>query len=869
MKQSIQLSHYRPSDYLVEHCDLRIQLFEDHALVTTNLQLCRNPVLEQVGDLCLQGEGLQTLSLALDGQSLAKSRYQISDQELRIQDCPERFLLTSVVQIHPESNTAFEGLYLSKGMFCTQCEAEGFRRITWYLDRPDVLATFSCRIEADQAQFPVLLANGNLVAKGMVSEERHFACWKDPHPKPCYLFAMVAGDLAELSDRFVTSEGREVRLSIFVQPHNLNKTEFAMQALKRSMAWDEQRFGRCYDLDCFMIVAVDHFNMGAMENKGLNIFNSACVLASPDTSTDAQFESIEAIIGHEYFHNWSGNRVTCRDWFQLSLKEGFTVYRDAEFTSDLHSRALKRIDDVNLLRTRQFAEDAGPMSHPVRPSSYLEINNFYTLTVYEKGAELVRMYATLLGEQAFRAASDLYFERFDGQAVTTEDFLACMQAQTRLDLSQFQHWYDYAGTPELRIESGFDAAKGEFYLQAKQSCPPTPGQADKPAFMIPVVLGLLDQQGQDLELRSSDPSWLPEQSLWLVTEPEQRIVFTGIKQAPLPSLLRGFSAPVKLFYDYSQAQLAFLAAHDSDSFNRWDAMQRLASQLLLAGDPEPQGLAVLTKAMANALADEQLDAALQASLLSLPSQGWLAEQLPSHDPVALSARRQAWQLALAEALQPAMLARYRQLSWQRPYRFCFADVSQRRLAQVLANYLLSLDAELLAEVEQLYYRADNQSERAMALRLLLDHGKADQAQLAQQHFYQHWQQDQQMLEFWLAVQAGCKQASLVDVQALLQSLSFDASNPNMMRSLLGQFAANSNFHLEPQANYAFLAQQVLLIDGKNPQMAARLVTALTRWRRVVEPYQGLMLAQLKNLAQQPLSNDLYEVVSKALEGAPA
>lgn len=859
---TVYLTDYQPSAFLIEHCDLRVQLFEDHALVTTNLRLARNPAAQPDAELRLMGEGLTTLSLAIDGQSLAKDHYQLSATELWIQQCPDRFLLTSVVQIHPETNSAFEGLYLSKGMYCTQCEAQGFRRITWYLDRPDVLATFSCRIEADQQQFPVLLANGNKVAQGMVSEERHFVCWKDPHPKPCYLFAMVAGDLAEVRDQFVTAEGRTVALSIFVQANNLAKTDFAMQALQRAMRWDEERFGLCYDLDCFMIVAVDHFNMGAMENKGLNIFNSACVLANPQTSTDAQFESIEAIIGHEYFHNWSGNRVTCRDWFQLSLKEGLTVYRDAEFTSDLHSRAVKRIDDVNLLRTRQFAEDAGPMSHPVRPASYIEINNFYTLTVYEKGAEIVRMYATLLGAAAFRRACDHYFATFDGQAVTTEDFLACMQQHTTLDLSAFQHWYDYAGTPEVRIRSGFDSALGEFWLEAEQ----LPAAQARPAFMIPIRLALLDDQGHELPLVVAEGNWLPEQQVWLLTQERQRLRFTGLTAAPLPSLLREFSAPIKLVYDYRPADLAFLAAQDGDSFNRWDAMQRLASQLILASAEQPTAdqIARLADVMRQALADASLDPALLATLLTLPSYGWLAEQQQPFDPVVLAAKRQAWQLALAEQLRVPMQQRYQQLQWQRPYQFCFADSSQRRLAAVLAGYLVRVEPITLAALEQQYYQAENQTERATAFRLLLDHGTVDQAQLVQQHFYQQWSQDQQMLEFWLAVQAGAQRCCLADVQALLQADSFDRTNPNMLRSLLGQFAANPAFHQSFAVNYRFLTQQVLALDAQNPQMAARLVAPLTQWRRLVAPYADEMLAQLQWLQQQPLSNDLYEVVSKSL-----
>lgn len=571
--QTIHLKDYRAPDYLIDETHLTFELFEDHTLVHAQLVMRRNPAAgDGLPPLVLDGQQLELLDLHLDDVPLAAGDYQLTDSHLSLQPTQARFVIDSTVRIHPESNTALEGLYKSGGMFCTQCEAEGFRKITFYLDRPDVMSVFTTTLSADKQAYPILLSNGNPIASGEEEDGRHWATWQDPFKKPAYLFALVAGDLWCIEDSFRTLSGRDVALRIYVEPENIGKLQHAMDSLKKSMKWDEEVYGREYDLDIFMIVAVNDFNMGAMENKGLNIFNSSCVLAHPDTATDAAHQRVEAVVAHEYFHNWSGNRVTCRDWFQLSLKEGFTVFRDAEFSADMNSRTVKRIEDVAFLRTHQFAEDAGPMAHPVRPDSYMEISNFYTLTIYEKGAEVLRMIHTLLGAEAFRKGSDLYFERHDGQAVTCDDFVQAMEDASGQDLAQFKRWYTQSGTPRLAVEDCYDAHAKTYTLTFRQSCPATPGQERKEPFVIPVAMGLLDSYGRELPLRLAGEAEAAGTSRVLaVTEAVQSFTFVEVPVQPLPSLLRGFSAPVKLHYPYGRDQLMFLMQHDSDGFNRWEA----------------------------------------------------------------------------------------------------------------------------------------------------------------------------------------------------------------------------------------------------------------------------------------------------------
>src|SRR6056297_2079517 len=638
--QTIYLSDYKVPAYLVDTVDLRFELFEDGARVHSTLELRRNPESQEVAaPLELDGDSLKLESVALDGSELTAGEYEDRGDQLVMRSVPDQVKLTVVTWLEPQNNTRLEGLYKSSGMFCTQCEAEGFRCFTFFPDRPDVMARFLTRIEANKDAYPVLLSNGNDVEKGELENGRHFVTWEDPFPKPCYLFALVAGDLVEKRDTFATCSGRDIDLRMYVEPRNAEKCDHAMDSLKRSMRWDEEVYGREYDLDIFMIVAVDDFNMGAMENKGLNMFNSSCVLASQETATDMAFQRIEAIVAHEYFHNWSGNRVTCRDWFQLSLKEGFTVFRDAEFSADRGARDLKRIEDATLLRTAQFAEDAGPMAHPVRPDSFIEITNFYTLTVYEKGAAVVRMIHTLLGPARFRAGSDLYFERHDGQAVTCDDFVAAMEDSSGIDLTQFRRWYSQAGTPELAMRGEYDADARTFALHVAQSCPATPGQPDKLPLVIPLAMGLLGDAGNLRLQLQGEPAGSETADnthrVLVVDAAEQSFLFTDVPEKPVPSLLRGFSAPVRVHYDFSREDLRDLMMRDGDGFARWDAGQQLMVQALdelQAQQREGRALALdplLEAAVAGLLRDEQLEPAVAAAMLALPGENYLAE-LASH-----------------------------------------------------------------------------------------------------------------------------------------------------------------------------------------------------------------------------------------------
>ncbi|HEY5717707.1 MAG TPA: aminopeptidase N, partial [Motiliproteus sp.] len=678
--RTIYLKDYRVPPFLIERTALHFELGEKATLVKSRLSMRRNPASEeQTAPLALHGDGsLELRRLVVDGRDLAASEYELGEQGLVIPGAfTAPFELECVTLIKPQENTSLEGLYKSNGMFCTQCEAEGFRKITYYLDRPDVMSIFTTTVVADQVEYPVLLSNGNPVAQGE-QDGRHWVTWEDPFAKPAYLFALVAGKLAVVEDSFTTCSGREIALRLFVEPQNLDKCEHAIRSLQKAMRWDEQVYGREYDLDIFMIVAVDHFNMGAMENKGLNIFNSSCVLAKPETTTDSSFERIEGIVAHEYFHNWSGNRVTCRDWFQLSLKEGFTVFRDAEFTADMGSRTVKRIDDVALLRTQQFAEDAGPMAHPIRPASFIEISNFYTLTVYEKGAEVVRMLHTLLGAETFREGSDLYFARFDGQAVTTDDFVACMAEVSGLDLTQFKHWYSQAGTPRVEVEDHYDADSGRYTLTLSQSCPPTPECSDKQPFVIPVALGLLDEAGNDLPLGPGQTT-----QVLRLEQAQQTFVFEQIPCRPVPSLLRGFSAPVILRYPYSRDQLMFLMAHDSDGFNRWDAGQQLAVQIIqgLISDYQVGRELLLDERLEQAyrlvLADDELDEAMVAKMLTLPSEAYLAQLADEIDVDAIHAVRNFVRRTLAERLAEPLQATYQRNRSQGPFALNAAAVAQR------------------------------------------------------------------------------------------------------------------------------------------------------------------------------------------------
>jgi aminopeptidase N len=876
--RTIYLKDYIAPAYLVDVVDLHFDLDEEATIVRSRLVMRRNEAA-QAGEAALElyGSHQELLSIKLEGKALNEREYQLTDEQLTIQDVPEQFTLEIESRINPKANTALEGLYLSSGLLTTQCEAEGFRRITYFPDRPDVMARFTVTLEADREKFPVLLANGNLVDSGERGNGRHWARWEDPSLKPSYLFAIVAGPLVYQQDSFTTMSGRNVVLRLYVEEENISKCDHAMASLKQAMQWDEEVYGREYDLDIYMIVAVNDFNMGAMENKGLNVFNASCVLASPETATDGDYYTIQSIIGHEYFHNWSGNRVTCRDWFQLSLKEGFTVFRDQEFSADLNSRGVKRIDDVNVLRLHQFAQDAGPMAHPVRPDHYIEINNFYTVTVYNKGAEVVRMIGNLVGAEGFRKGTDLYFARHDGQAVTTDDFVRAMEDANGIDLTQFRRWYDQAGTPEISLIEDYDAANNRFQLTLQQHTPATPGQEVKLPFHIPLSIGLINSHGSDMPLKlAADVADSVTTMTLSFTEAEQTFTFHAVPEKPVVSIGRGFSAPVKFKRNLSDTELAFLLAHDSDEFNRWDAGQQLAINNLLALIDDVQHKRELhlaeevIEAYRMALTHPQLDKALIARIMTLPGESYIADQMAEVDVVAIHAAREFMRRTLAQALRHELLQAYQANQSTGAYRFHAEDMAQRSLKNRALAYLMALADDGLQQlcVEQ-YQRGDNMADVMAALSLLADvDGPVREEVLA--NFYTRWQHDPQVVEKWLALQAGSSLPNtLTRVQALMQHPAFSLQNPNKVRALIGRFCAGNpvNFHVADGAGYRFLADRVLELDALNPSIAARLVQTLSRWRRYDPDRQALMREQLERIvAREGLSNDVYEIASRSLEG---
>ncbi|MGC5699054.1 aminopeptidase N [Pseudomonas sp. NFXW11] len=876
----IYLKDYQAPEYLIDETHLTFELFEDHSLVHAQLVMRRNPARGAgLPPLVLDGQQLELLSVALGDRELTASDYQLDDSHLTLHPDSASFTLDTSVKIHPESNTALEGLYKSGGMFCTQCEAEGFRKITYYLDRPDVMSTFTTTLVAEQHRYPVLLSNGNPIASGPGEDGRHWATWEDPFKKPAYLFALVAGDLWCVEDSFHTMSGRDVALRIYVEPENIDKCQHAMNSLKKSMRWDEETYGREYDLDIFMIVAVNDFNMGAMENKGLNIFNSSAVLARAETATDGAHQRVEGIVAHEYFHNWSGNRVTCRDWFQLSLKEGFTVYRDAGFSADMNSATVKRIQDVAYLRTHQFAEDAGPMAHAVRPESFIEISNFYTLTVYEKGSEVVGMIHTLLGAEGFRKGSDLYFERHDGQAVTCDDFVKAMEDANGVDLTQFKRWYSQAGTPRLAVSEAYDAKAQTYSLTFRQSCPQTPDKQEKLPFVIPLALGLLDAKGNDLPLRLAGESAAQGTSRVIsVTEAEQTFTFVDIAEHPLPSLLRGFSAPVKLSFPYNRDQLMFLMQHDSDGFNRWEAGQQLAVQVLqeLIAQHQ-QGVALeldqrLVTALGTVLADHSLDPAMVAEMLSLPGEAYLTEISEVADVEAIHAAREFARRQLAEQLSGSLWQRYqanRALSKATAYVAESEHFARRALQNIALSYLmLTRKPEVLAAAIEQFDAADNMTERLTALAVLVNSPfEAERAQ-ALAVFAENFKNNALVMDQWFSVQAGSPlPGGLERVKALMQHPAFTIKNPNKVRALVGAFAGQNliNFHAADGSGYRFLADLVIQLNALNPQIASRQLAPLTRWRKYDSARQALMKAELERIrASGELSSDVFEVVSKSL-----
>jgi len=869
-KKVIYRKDYTPPPFLVDTVDLTVELDPLSTQVTNVMRMRANQ--EGCNRLELPGEGLELVRVCLDGRELQEDEYTYRDGMLTLDQVPEAFTLEITNRIAPEKNTALEGLYRSSGNYCTQCEAEGFRRITCYPDRPDVMAVFTTTVIGDRTTCPVLLSNGNLVETGDLDDGRHFARWHDPFPKPSYLFALVAGDLVHIRDTFTTMSGREVELFIYVEERNHDKCDHAMQSLKNAMRWDEEQYGREYDLDRYMIVAVDDFNMGAMENKGLNIFNSKYVLARPETATDLDYEGIEGVIAHEYFHNWTGNRITCRDWFQLSLKEGLTVFRDQQFSADMTSKAVKRIHDVNVIRSFQFREDSGPMAHPVRPDSFVEINNFYTLTVYNKGAEVIRMIHTLLGPQKFRQGMDLYFERHDGQAVTCDDFVQAMEDASGVDLGQFRRWYSQAGTPEITVEQGYDQKSGQYSLTLSQYCPPTPGQEKKDPFYMPIRFGLMDRQGRDIV----------DQTL-ILKDAQQQFTFQLPRgsEKPVCSLLRDFSAPVRLKIDYRDRELAFLMAHDTDPFNRWDAGQQLAMKVLLRGIEQFQrgqkeGFLVpehYHHAFTSLLDDQPDDPAFLALALTLPSENWISQQLPVMDPDAVFWVRQQMQYQLTGQHKSFILDRYLGIGDMRPYRYCAGDAGKRSLKNILLNYLLSVAPDEQAAPEALdigirqYRKSDNMTDMLAALRCVVnaDRGVGDEL-LAD--FYAAWMNDPLVVDKWLSLQATCPLPGTLDrVKKLTEHPAFSLTNPNKVRALIGSFCSANHwqFHALDGSGYDFLTDYVLRLDAINPQIAARLLTPLTLWQRFDDQRQALMKERLQRIAsQKTLSDDVREVVEKSL-----
>ncbi len=872
----IRLSDYTPPAFLIPAVDLSFDIRDEATTVTARLTMKRNAAAATPdAPLILDGDELALESVRLDGQLLDDTQFSADASRLLIPQVPDSFILETICTLDPARNTKLMGLYASSNGCFTQCEAEGFRRITYFIDRPDVMARFTTTIRAQKNRYPVLLSNGNPVAQGGAKGGRHWVKWVDPFPKPSYLFAMVAAKLDLLEDTFKTASGRSVKLQIYVEPGKLDQAGFAMQSLKKSMRWDEEVFGLEVDLDQYMIVAVGDFNMGAMENKGLNIFNTKYVLARPETATDVDYQNIDRVVAHEYFHNWTGNRVTCRDWFQLSLKEGLTVFRDQEFGADMYSRAVQRIQEVRTLRAAQFPEDAGPMAHPVRPQSYIEISNFYTPTVYEKGAEVVRMIHTLIGAQAFRKGMDLYFQRHDGQAVTCDEFAQAMQDASGVDLTRFRRWYDQAGTPELTIDADYDAASARYSLTVEQSCAPTPGQSEKLSLHIPIALGLVGPDGKDLPLRLEGEAHAGETTRVLsVTEARTTFTFVDVPARPVPSIARGFSAPVKIRFPYSADDLAHLIAYDSDSFNRWEAGQRLATDLMLHNVGEvqagrdPRVPESFVAAFGRVLADAPQDPAFAAEALALPSEGFLGEQMSIVDPDAIHRVRVDLRRQLASALRSELRAAYDAHAAKGPYSPDAASAGGRALRNTCLAYLTELDdAEARTLAMQQFEQADNMTDAIAAL-MALAQLDCPERKLALAHFYERWKNEALVMDKWLSVQATARlPGTLNEVRALLKHPAFDLRNPNKVRSLISSFCHGNQvrFHAADGTGYAFCAEQVIALDALNPQVAARLARAFDRWKKFDAGRQTHAREALERIrATAHLSKDTLEVVSRAL-----
>ena len=858
--KTIYRKDYETPDFLIDSVALAFDIFDGRTRVSSKLTIRRNG--SNHAPLVLDGESLEIVTLRIDGRALSEEEYRYANGKLTIEGVPDQLCFEAEIDITPEKNTSLEGLYRSRTMYCTQCEAEGYRKITFGLDRPDVLSTYTVSLTADKDTCPVLLSNGNEVSRSEVDGNRHTIVWHDPHPKPSYLFAIVAGDLELVADTFTTLSDKTVDLRIWVEAKDVGYCEHAMSSLKASMRWDEERYGLEYDLDLFNIVAVDDFNMGAMENKSLNIFNTSCVLAHPDITTDLGYQRVESVVAHEYFHNFSGNRVTCRDWFQLSLKEGFTVYRDAEFSADMNSRGVKRIEDVAFLRTHQFAEDAGPMAHPVRPDSFIEISNFYTMTVYEKGAEVVRMLNTLLGDDAFYRGASLYFERFDGMAVTCDDFVDAMQDASGKDLTQFRRWYEQAGTPVITVETKFDEEAGKFEISFAQRNPPTPGQDEKPPLHIPVTLSLL-VDGQHHDLGAGETERVVE-----LTEASKTLSFSGLVKQPVVSALRGFSSPVRLEFEQSRDDLVALIGFDDDPYVRWDASQRLAFEAI------DEGTGLLAPDYVDALRrvlEGSSEAAMKAQLLALPTEASIADRHAQNGLVDVHAIHDA-RTCVSAALGQGLNSELRELvekgmASTEAYAPSAAQIGQRVLVHTALNLLVASDARWLDIAREMYFAATNLSDRLCAARLVCHHSDDVHREEVLQHFFDRWQSENLVVNQWFVMQATRPAMSTVgDVMALTEHEAFDWRNPNKVRSLISSFAGANPvaFHSTDGSGYTLLGDAVRRLQSDNPQIASRMLAPLTRFKRYAHG-QEMMRAELVSIARlDNLSQDVFEVVQRSL-----
>lgn len=869
------LKDYQPPHFLVQSIDLHVELHEDKAIVHSLINIVRNEKNESPEPLVLHGESLTLLSIRLNDKPLSKDEYEQTSHALIIKSVPKTFSLEVVTETLPQKNTTLSGLYRSGNMFCTQCEAEGFRRITYYLDRPDVMALFTTTIVADKTKYPILLSNGNNIEAGELSNNRHFVKWQDPFKKPSYLFALVAGDLVKIKDTYTTQSGKKVALEIYVEAQNKDKTDYAMQALKNSMKWDEQTYGREYDLDVYMIVAVNDFNMGAMENKGLNIFNSKYVLASEKTATDVDFQNVESVIGHEYFHNWTGNRITCRDWFQLSLKEGLTVFREQQFSAQMGSPTVKRITDARIIRTRQFAEDAGPMAHPVRPESYIEINNFYTSTVYNKGAEVIRMLYTLLGKEGFRKGMDLYFTLYDGQAVTIEDFVHALSKANDKDLTQFFRWYQQAGTPQVTVKESYDPKAKQFTLNLTQTFAKTPDNQTKCAYTIPIKIALYDDNGDKIKLQCQSPIHETSDGQFLILDKENKeFVFENVPIKPVPSLLGNFSAPVKLSYPYTESELVLLMTKDEDLFNRWDASQRLVTKAiksLMKDYTENKSLIVpvtLIEAYREILQQDIPEPALLAQLLSFPSFQYVAETIAQIDVDALNSARKELIKEFSQSLEDDLAKVYTLANDKDDGSLSGLSMGYRALKNTCLFYLTKASSKWLTLATAQYEKARNMTDRMGALNAL-NHTTSSLRQTLFDQFYQSYKNEDLVVNKWLTLQACADLPHVLDnIQALLTHESFDIANPNKVYALINAFALSNpeRFHDEKGKGYQFIADRVIQLNQRNPQVAARLLEGLTQWKRLDPTHSELMKQALMKIeSTDNLSEDVYEIVTKSLK----